>query len=154
MGMYQGFLEMQQAGITATIPRLAAVQAENCAPVYHAWRAGLTDVPALLAPGDKRPTIAEGISIAKPVKGRDILAAVYGSNGVVVPVSDDAIWRGVEALAHRGAYAEPTGAVAAAALETLLGEEVIQVGQRVVLVLTGSGLKATDRMAEHLASRL
>ena len=146
LGMYQGFQEMQRAGITATIPRLAAVQAENCAPVYQAWRAALTEVPGIV----QGPTIAEGISIAKPVKGRDILAAIRGSNGVVVPVSDDAIWRGMEELAHRGAYAEPTGSVAAAALRTLVDEGTIQPGERVVLVLTGSGLKATDRVAEHL----
>jgi threonine synthase len=123
------------------------VQAENCAPVYQAWKAGLDEVPAIV-PG---PTIAEGIGIARPVKGRDILQAIEASNGVVVPVSDGNIWSAMEELGRAGAYVEPTGAVAAAALPVLMQSGLITADQRVVLVLTGSGLKATDRVTEHYA---
>ena len=136
---------MIEAGIVDQMPQLAAVQAENCAPVYHAWKAGLDDVPAIAS----GPTIAEGIRIAQPVKGRDILRVIGGSDGVVVPVSDDAIWNAMEDLGRAGAYVEPTGAVAAAALPVLIHSGVIAANQRVVLVLTGSGLKATDRVTEH-----
>jgi len=149
LGLYYGFQEMIAAGIVGRMPRLAAVQAENCAPVYHAWKAELDEVPAIV----KGPTIAEGITIAKPVKGRDILQALRGSDGVVIPVSDDDIWRAMEELGSTGAYAEPTGAVAAAALPVLLQSGVLDFSQRVVLVLTGSGLKATDRVTEHYAKR-
>jgi threonine synthase len=149
LGLYQGFVQMMRAGIVSQMPRLAAVQAERCAPVYEAWKAGLADTPGV----DKGPTIAEGISIAKPVKGRDILEAIRGSDGVVQPVGDAAIWRAVEELGRRGAYVEPTGAVAAAALVDLVAAGVVKPGERVVLVLTGSGLKATGLIAEHLGSR-
>ena len=161
LGLYHGFAEMIRAGIlagmlpgsVARMPRLAAVQAEHCAPVYEAWKAGLADTPGVDKGATRGSTIAEGISIAKPVKGRDILEAIRGSNGVVVPVGDAAIWRAVEELGSRGAYVEPTGAVAAAALVDLVASGVVQPGERVVLVLTGSGLKATDRIAEHLRER-
>jgi threonine synthase len=145
LGLYYGFKEMIDVGIVDRMPRLAAVQAENCAPVYHAWKAELDEVAAIV----KGPTIAEGISIAKPVKGRDILQAIAASDGVVVPVADDAIWSAMEELGHVGAYAEPTGAVAAAALPVLMSAGVIAANERVVLVLTGSGLKATDRITER-----
>jgi threonine synthase len=147
LGLYHGFSEMMRAGIVNRMPRLAAVQAERCAPAYDAWKAGLDDTPGV----DNGPTIAEGISIAKPVKGRDILEAIRGSNGVVAAVSDAAIWRAVEELGRRGVYVEPTGAVAAAALVDLVASGVVKPGERVVLVLTGSGLKATGQIAEHIA---
>jgi threonine synthase len=147
LGLYYAFQEMIGAGIVDRMPQLAAVQAENCAPVYHAWKAELDEVPAIV----KGPTIAEGITIAKPVKGRDILQAIRGSDGVVVPVSDDAIWSAMDELGRAGAYTEPTGAVSAAALPVLMQSGVIAADQRVVLVLTGSGLKATDRVTEHYA---
>jgi threonine synthase len=146
LGLYYGFKEMVEAGIVGRIPRLAAVQSEHCAPVYHAWRAGLDEVPAVV----KGETVAEGITIAQPVKGRDILQAIRGSNGVVVTVSDDSIWQAVEELGRCGAYAEPTGAVSAAALPQLMESGVIAADRRAVLVLTGSGLKATDRVANYL----
>ncbi len=143
LGLYFGFTEMLRAGIVKKMPRLAAVQAEQCAPVYYAWRAGVDDTPGV----EKGRTIAEGISIARPVKGRDILEAVRASNGVVVTVNDGEIWRAVEALGRCGAYVEPTGAVAAAALPHLDTSP----RDLVVLVLTGSGLKATDRIAARLS---
>jgi threonine synthase len=145
LGLYYAFQEMIAAGIVQKMPQLAAVQSENCAPVYHAWKAELDEVPAIV----KGPTIAEGITIAKPVKGRDILQAIRGSDGVVVPVSDEAIWNAMDELGRAGAYAEPTGAVSAAALPLLIQSGVITAEQGVVLVLTGSGLKATDRVTEH-----
>jgi threonine synthase len=147
LGLYYSFQEMITTGIVDRMPQIAAVQSENCAPVYHAWKAEWDEVPAI----EKGPTIAEGITIAKPVKGRDILQAIRGSDGVVVPVSDDAIWSAMDELGRAGAYAEPTGAVSAAALPLLMQSGVIGADQRVVLVLTGSGLKATDRVTEHYA---
>ncbi len=145
LGLYYSFQEMIAAGIVDKMPQLAAVQSENCAPVYHAWKAELDEVPEV----KKQDTIAEGITIAKPVKGRQILEAIRGSDGVVVPVSDEAIWSAMDELGRSGIYAEPTGAVAAAALPLLEQSGVLEPEHRVVLVLTGSGLKATDRISEY-----
>lgn len=116
--------------------------------IYRAWEAGDTDVEG----GAKRPTIAEGISVAKPVRGKAILQAIRESGGVAATVTDEAVWKTVEKLGRQGIFVEPTAAAAPAALSELRNLGAIAPGQRVVIMLTGSGLKATDRMVEHLSS--
>jgi threonine synthase len=58
-------------------------------------------------------------------------------------------------LARQGVYVEPTSAAAAAGLRQLLRERVITREQSTVLLLTGSGLKASERIGEllHLGAR-
>jgi len=145
LGLYQGFRELCDARIVDRMPRLVAVQAEACAPVYHAWTEKLDEVRAVA----KRATAAEGISIAQPVKGRAILEAIRRSEGVARAVAESEIWDALGSLARRGLYVEPTSAAAAAALPGLWDSGVIRTGERVVVELTGTGLKATDKVREH-----
>lgn len=97
----------------------------------------------------KQDTAAEGISVAKPARGKEILRAVRDSNGVVRTVDEESLWKMLATLGAGGVYVEPTSAVAAAAAADLAGEGVIQAGDRVVVTLTGSGLKATDKIVAH-----
>jgi threonine synthase len=147
LGLYHGFREMHEAGMVGHVPRIAGVQSVHCPPVYQAWQKNLDDVLGVV----KGDTIAEGISVAKPVKGRDILQALRACDGVVLTVDDDAVWAAVEALGRVGVSVEPTGAVSAAGVEPLAREGLTSPGQRVVVVLTGSGLKAADKIMEHYA---
>ena len=57
-------------------------------------------------------------------------------------------------LARQGVYVEPTSAQTAGALRKLLQAGTISPGQTTVLVLTGTGLKATPRIAELLGIKL
>lgn len=145
LGLYFGFSDLLRAGLVDRMPRLAVVQAENCAPVYQAWKQGLEDVPAVA----KQETAAEGISIAKPVKGKDILKAIRATDGVVLTVSDDEVWAMVTELGKRGIYVEPTAAAAPAAVDKLQASGLVRPDQRVVVQLTGNGLKATDKIVQH-----
>lgn len=147
LGLYHGFREMHEAGMVGNIPRIAGVQSVHCPPVYQAWQKNLDDVPGIV----KGNTIAEGISVAKPVKGRDILQALRATDGVVLTVDDREVWTAVEALGRVGVSVEPTGAVSAAGVEMLARDGLMSPGQRVVVVLTGSGLKAADTIMEHYA---
>jgi len=149
VGLYLGFTDLLRAGITTGVPRLAAVQSAACDPIFRAWANYMSDVSQVA----KQPTAAEGISVAKPVRGRDILGAIRDSNGLVRTVTDDEIWESVETLGRKGIYVEPTAAAAPAALAGLLRDGSIQDGQRVVIVLTGSGLKATDKIVGRYASQ-
>ena len=148
-GLYMGFSDLLKAGIIRFLPRIAAVQAANCDPIYQAWSKGLTDVPA----AEPRPTAAEGIAVAKPVRGKAILEAIRGSQGLVRTVTDELIWDSVEALGRQGVYVEPTAAAAPGAIAAMRREGVIGAADRVVVILTGSGLKATDKVVEHYAAR-
>ena len=150
LGLYLGFLELFRAGFIAAVPRLCAVQSANCDPIYRAWKAGRPDV----SESPKKQTAAEGISVARPVRGKSILQAIRDSRGAVVTVTDDALWATLESLGRQGVYVEPTAAAAPAAMAQLIAGGVIRDGERVAVMLTGSGLKATDKMVEHLASVL
>ena len=101
-------------------------------------------------PIEPRPTIAEGTSIARPVRTREVLSAVRRSGGQTVAVSEDEIVAAHGELARAGLYAEPTCASAAAALRRLLREGTVLPNETTVIVLTGSGLKATQRIGELL----
>jgi threonine synthase len=146
-GMYLGFREMRDAGYIARMPRLIAVQAAACAPVYRAWSANLADVAVV----EKQPTAAEGISVAKPVRGKAILQAVRDSGGMVCTVEEHEIWETMETLGARGLYVEPTAAAAPAALVRLWERGTVEAAARIVVILTGSGLKATDKIVERQA---
>jgi threonine synthase len=147
VGLYLGFRDLHQAGYISRIPRLVAVQAAACDPVFQSWTAGCTEV----LPIQKRPTAAEGISVAKPVRGVAILDALRNSNGVVTTVGEDQIWDAMETLGAQGVYVEPTAAAAPAALLQLWEDHLISPDDRVLVMLTGSGLKATDKIVEHQA---
>lgn len=144
-GLHLGFCELRQAGIIRSIPRLAAVQADACDPIHRAWRDGLSNIPVV----EKQPTAAEGISVAQPIRDRLILDAVRSSQGVVCTVTDAEIWSAFEAVGRQGLYVEPTSAAAPAAVTRLYQQGVIRAGDRIVVMLTGSGLKATDKIVEY-----
>jgi threonine synthase len=144
MGCDIGFSELLRRGEIASLPRLFAAQPENCAPLHASFMAESDDLVSV----EVRPTIAEGASIAKPVRARDVLAALRRSGGATVAVSDVEIEKALFELGRIGLYVEPTSALAAAAFTRLLERRVIQPSETTVLVLTGSGLKTTRRIGE------
>ena len=136
LGAYRGFKDLRTAGLIPRPPRLFAVQAESCAPLYEACQRELDDA----FPIEKNETVAEGISIARPVRGRQILAAVRETGGTVLAVSDEETLRSRDELARCGLYVEPTSAAAIAALLQL--GDVIGPEEITIVPLTGSGLKS------------
>lgn len=146
LGCDIGFDELMRVGEISHKPRLFAAQPANCAPIHAAFMAA-DDVPPHL---DIRPTIAEGTAIAKPIRLTAVVDAVRRSGGCTVAVSEQEIIDAVNDLARVGLYAEPTSAAAAAAFSQLLVSGTIKPDQVTVVLLTGSGLKSTQRIAEIL----
>ena len=149
LGCDRGFGELASRHEIGRTPRLFGVQAVNCAPYHVAFRAGVDH----LVPTSIAPTVAEGIASAKPTRVAEVLAAVRGSGGAIVAVTEDAIVAALRALARRGFYVEPTSAAAAAGLTQLLATGAIRRDETTVLVLTGSGLKASERIGALLGVR-
>ncbi|MCD5407666.1 threonine synthase [Candidatus Bipolaricaulota bacterium] len=138
LGLVRGFLELADLGLISNVPRVHAVQAEACAPIVRAWEQGLA-APEPVCPGK---TVAEGVCIPLPPRGREILATLREVKGVALAVAEEEIeaaWR--ELPVREGIYVEPTSAVAVAGLRRLCAAGVIEPGERVVVVLTGTGLK-------------
>jgi threonine synthase len=150
LGCDIGFSELLRRGEIGKLPRLFAAQPENCAPLHASFMAGSDDS----TPVDVRPTIAEGASIAKPVRPREVLSALRRSGGATVAVSEAEIEGALFELGGIGLYAEPTSALAAAAFTKLMKGRVIQPTETTVLVLTGSGLKTTRRIGELMGATL
>jgi threonine synthase len=138
LGLWRGFGELQKAGLVDRLPRLFAVQSERICPVYLAHARGASDVEAVVS----QPTVAEGIALPRPVRGREVLRALRETRGGVVCVSEDDIRWGLLALGKHGLAVEPTSAVVLPALDRLRGEGAIVGTEDVVLVLSGSALKA------------
>jgi threonine synthase len=145
-GCERGFGELLRNGEITKMPRIFGVQAANCAPYFNAYRAGVEH----LVPTTVTPTIAEGIASSKPTRVAEALNAVRDSGGSIVAVSEDEIVVALGTLARKGLYVEPTSAAAAAGLTQLLASGAIKPGESTVLVLTGTGLKASEKIGELL----
>jgi threonine synthase len=146
LGCAIGFAELLRAGQIAKSPRIFAVQPENCGPIAASFLAGTDqEVETPIT-----PTIAEGTAIAKPIRRREVIAALRDSLGRAVLVSEAAIESALFDLARTGVYVEPTSAQVVAGFLKLLAEGGIGPEETTVLVMTGSGLKATSRIAEQM----
>jgi threonine synthase len=146
LGLDRGFDELERRGEIARRPRLFAVQAENCAAFAAAWYAGASNyVPFVPA-----PTAADGIATVKPVRTAEVLAALRRSQGGVVAIPEAEIAPALAGLGRLGLFVEPTAATGAAAFAFLLKQGTIHAEETTVVVLTGDGLKATDKIAELL----
>ncbi len=137
LGLTRGFEALYAAGLIDQRPRMYAIQAAGYDPIVRAWEAGLAE-PAEIT---SEETVADGIRIARPVRGREILAAIRDSQGGAFRVDDSAILMAQKALAACGLWVEPTSAVPVAAL----GAVQAHMGRRaeIVVPLTGSGLKSS-----------
>jgi threonine synthase len=146
LGAERGFDELVRAGQIARRPRLFGVQATRCAPLAAAFREGVEHLVA----SEIAPTVAEGIATPRPTRVADVLRAVRDTGGSIVAVEEAEIVQALRDLARRGLYVEPTAAVAAAGLSRLLTAGVIRPQEDTVLVLTGSGLKASAIIGDLL----
>lgn len=141
------FQELLAAGQIERLPRLLVGQPEQWATIAETFNGENVD-----ADRQRQPTIAEGASIARPVRLPEAVDAIRRSNGAAVGVTEEEIRTATRKLAARGLYAEPTSAVAGAALDRFLADGTIRHGESTVVVLTGSGLKSAERMAAVFAS--
>ena len=142
LGCGIGFAELLRAGEIARLPRIFAAQPANCAPIARAF---LNEAPA-----DLQPTIAEGTAIAQPIRLPEVSQVLTESRGGAVMLAEAEIAAATLDLARSGIYVEPTSAQAAAAFARLLEAGTIRADETTVVVLTGTGLKSTPRIAELL----
>jgi len=138
MGAWLGFRRLCAAGLAERTPRLFAVQPQRLAPISQAFRQGLEDTP-VVETGEN--SMAEGLAIVKPVRAKRILQALRQSSGAGLVVREEDILLARDELAHKGFFVEPSSAVVAAVLEQVM--EICGDKARVVLALTGNGLKTT-----------
>ncbi len=140
IGYWMGFKLLQLSELIDRLPRMVAIQSYAVDPVYQAWIKGLVDVPDVSVKGS---SIAEGVMIQKPVRGKRLLQALKETNGIVLTISDDDLINAQKAAAHKGFYIEPTSALVVAGLYKM--NSTISSEQSCVLSITGNGLKGAPR---------
>jgi threonine synthase len=150
LGCQIGFSELLRAGQIDCLPRIFAAQPANCAPVAAAFMAH-SDVAV---PTTISPTMAEGTAIANPIRIQEILGTLRETSGGAVTLTEKEIAEATLDLARLGIYVEPTSAQVAAAFGKLLETGTITPEQTTVLIMTGTGLKATPRIAGLLGIAL
>lgn len=140
-GLAKGFLELVRVGLAERVPCVYGVQAAGAAAVAHAFARHQEGQPILPAWEDAQ-TVADSIRVGRPQDALRAVKAVAKTGGGVVTVTDEEIVAAAQELARRtGVFAEPSGAAPYAALLRLVVEGTIPPGSRVVLFVTGSGLK-------------
>jgi threonine synthase len=137
----KGFDEWRELGLLeGETPRMNGAQADGCSPVASAFAAG-QDVCSPVKPD----TIAKSLAIGNPADGPYALDLARRTGGAIDSVSDEEIREGIALLAQTtGVFTETAGGVATAVLRKLAERGDIDPEERVVLVITGEGLKTLD----------
>jgi threonine synthase len=137
----KGFGELRDLGLVdGALPAMQGAQATGCAPVASAWARGDDRcVPV------KPHTIAKSLAIGSPADGPYALDTARDTGGSIEAVTDDEIRAGIRLLGETtGIFTETAGGVTTATLAKLAEAGAIGRDERVVLVITGDGLKTLD----------
>ncbi|MDB4898266.1 MAG: Pyridoxal-5-phosphate-dependent protein beta subunit [Gemmatimonadetes bacterium] len=139
IGMWKVFGEMRDAGWlprSAAFPHMVVAQADGCAPMVRAFRAGADRA----TPWENPTTHASGLRVPGPLGDRLILRALYESKGEAASVSEEVIRDATLRLSRAsGVDAAPEGGCALAVLELLVRETRIPRDAEVLVFNTGSG---------------
>jgi threonine synthase len=138
----KGFDELHTVGLVEQPPkvRVSGAQALGCSPVATAWSEGSDTIRPV-----KPDTIAKSLAIGNPADGYFALDAVRQTEGGLAAVSDGEVVEGIRLLARtEGIFAETAGGVTVASLKRLADEGVVSADERVVIYITGLGLKTLD----------
>ena len=143
--VFKGFDELTRIGWTEHMPRLVAVQADGSSAIAD----------ALAGDGVVRPasgrTVADGIAVGMPRDPDKALRAIRSSNGLALKLPDEALLDAQRLLARStGLFVEPAAAASFAGFIRLVEEGRLREQDTVVLLLTGSGLKAPQSILDRV----
>jgi threonine synthase len=141
----KGFDELYKVGLLDSAPsvRVSGAQAVGCSPIARAF----LDESDTIRPV-KPDTIAKSLAIGNPADGYFALDVVRSSGGGMAAVTDGEIVEGMRLLARtEGIFAETAGGVTIATLKELASQGVIRPDERVVVYITGHGLKTLEAVS-------
>jgi len=129
---WKGYREYAADGLATKSPRMWGFQAEGAAPIV---RNEVVRHPE---------TVATAIRIGNPASWAGAVAAREESGGLIDMVSDEQILDAYRLLAREEAtFVEPASAAGVAGLLQLAAQGAVDPGQRIVVTVTGNGLKDT-----------
>ncbi len=148
VGMWKAFDEMEQMGwISSRRPRMVAVQAAGCAPIVRAFEQGKIEAATF----ENAHTVATGLRVPTAIGDYLILRAVRESGGTALTVTDGELLAAMHELASvEGVFTAPEAAATVAALPRLRERGVLGSDDRVLLLLTGAGMKYPEQIRAEL----
>jgi len=147
-GIFKGYRELREAGITNNLPRMIVVQARNNSPIVSAIKQGKKQV----IPFSNFHTVAEAITTGNPMGGDEIIAKANQFGWLAEDTTEDEIIESQKKLAESGFFVEPASATSLYAVKKLRGSGKIPRDASVIMVLTGSGLKDSEVLKYHKAN--
>jgi threonine synthase len=137
-GIAKGFSDLVRGGLLERVPRLIAVQPEGSAAIANAWASGAEEI----TPVRDAASVADSLVVQSPRNATLCLRRIRESGGGAVTVPDRSIVAAISELARvSGVFAEPAAAASLAGLEAAQEQGLVQADDRVVLLVTGTGLK-------------
>ncbi len=139
----RGFLDLKTQGLCEDLPVFIGVQARGCSPIAIAFSSGKTKVERI----DKSNTVAHAISNPDPPGGNIVLKMIRNFKGMIIDVTDQEILEAQRILAEsEGLFCMPASATTLAGLLKLAKKRKFRPSDKIVLVITGSGIKALDAL--------
>jgi threonine synthase len=139
IGLMRAFLDLKKERFLKKVPIFIGVQAEGCSPLAQAFASGQSRFERI----KKAETIAHSISNPDPPGGNILLKLIRENNGIILDVTDKEILESQKMLAElEGIFCEPASATTLAGLLKLSKNGKFIKRDNIVLVVTGSGLKA------------
>jgi len=141
IGLMRAFLDLKEEGFIRKFPIFVGVQASGCSPLARAFAQGRLKFSRFPSP----KTIAHAISNPNPPGGNIVLKMIHKNKGMILDVSDTEILEAQRLLAEQeGIFCDPASATTLAALRRISKKMKFGVRDRIVLVITGSGLKTLE----------
>ncbi|MHA2225210.1 MAG: threonine synthase [Candidatus Hodarchaeales archaeon] len=140
-GTFKGFSEFLELDFINDVPRMVAIQPQECAPIVQGV---INKTPPLeFTDWPKTPnTVAGGLADPHPWDADSALEAIDKSKGTGVMVNEEDILQTQKWLAtDEGIFGEPSGTAALAGLDYLLKDGTIDPSDTIVIPITGTGLK-------------
>lgn len=146
-GIFNGFRELKELGLSETVPKMVAVQIDGAAPLL----AALDEEKDYVVLEDLTDSKAEGIVAMESYCAPKATYAMRSSNGFVVTVSDDSFDDAMKyAIGKEGVLPEWTSVAGFAALQKVYKEKIIDEESKVVLINSGSGMKDVKSISQSL----
>jgi len=145
--IHKGFDELHRVGLLDREPtvRISGAQSAGCAPIATAFTEG-SDAIRPVRPN----TIAKSLAIGNPADGYYALDTVRSTGGAFAAVTDPEVVDSIQLLARtEGIFGETAAGVTIATLRRLAAEGIVRPDERVVVYVTGHGLKTLDAVASQ-----
>lgn len=144
IGIWKAFKEMIAMGwIENKLPKMIAVQAENCQPIVYSWKG----LHANASTYKGKASLANGLAVPNPFGEDLILETLVESGGSALTVTEAEMVSGIKEIAAlEGILVAPEGAAVWKGLLKLVDDGFIDRDEKILLLNTGSGYKYMENI--------